>query len=132
MPAARLYYAFARYLPRTTSAVSLGSGFIRRLICRPLLKQMGRQVNIESEPYFSTGDELSIGDSSGLGVNSQCVGPITIGRDVMMGRDVIILTFNHETSDVTRPMRGQGGLPDQPVVIEDDVWIGSRVIILPA
>jgi len=92
---------------------------------------MGVGVNIERGAYFSTGDQLSIGDYSGLGVNCQCVGPITIGRDVMMGPDVIILTQNHAVSDVTKPMRGQGALPRRPVIIEDDVWIGTRVIILP-
>jgi maltose O-acetyltransferase len=92
---------------------------------------MGTQVNIERGAYFGTGEQMSIGDHSGIGVNCQVVGPITIGRDVMMGPDVIILTQNHETRDLSRPMRGQGALPRKPVVIHDDVWIGTRVIILP-
>lgn len=29
------------------------------------------------------------------------------------------------------PIRLQGDLPEQPIVIGDDVWIGTRVIILP-
>lgn len=125
-----LYYLIATYLPRSTSRLSLGGNIARRLICRRLFKKMGRDVIIERHAYFSTGEQLSIGDGSGLGVNAHCVGPIIIGRDVMMGWDVIILTLNHATG-VGRPMRGQGGLPREPVVIEDDVWIGARVIILP-
>lgn len=92
---------------------------------------MGSNVLIERGVYFGTGEQLSIGDGSGLGVNAHCVGPITIGRDVMMAWDVIILTQNHVTEDVEQPMRCQGSLPRRPVVIEDDVWIGARVIILP-
>jgi maltose O-acetyltransferase len=126
-----LYYGIVQHLPRTTSAVACGSGAIRRAVCRPIFKSMGRNVTIERGAYFGWGNELSIGDDSGLGVNCLCVGPITIGRDVMMGPDVIVLTVNHETSDVTRPMRGQGSRPNRPVVIEDDVWIGTRAIILP-
>jgi maltose O-acetyltransferase len=126
-----LYYLFAMNLPRSTSRVSFGSCALRRILCKRLFKSMGRDVIVERHAYFGTGEQLSIGDGSGLGVNAHCVGPITIGRDVMMGWDVIIFTQNHATKDLTRPMRGQGGLPREPVVIEDDVWIGARVIILP-
>jgi maltose O-acetyltransferase len=126
-----IYYLFAQYLPRTNSRLSFGSGVIRRVVCRHIFRSMGKQVNIERGAYFSTGEQISIGDHSGLGVNCSVTGPVTIGCDVMMGPDVIVMTENHATADVTRPMRGQGALPRRPVVIEDDVWIGSRVIILP-
>lgn len=49
----------------------------------------------------------------------------------MMGRDVIIMTTAHETSETSVPMRLQGSRDISPVFIGDDVWIGSRVIILP-
>jgi maltose O-acetyltransferase len=52
----------------------------------------------------------------------------------MMGPDVIILTSTHEISRTDIPMREQGGgtgKEDRTVVIGDDVWIGTRVIILP-
>ena len=45
--------------------------------------------------------------------------------------DVVILAESHRTDDITRPMKQQPALPGKPVVIEDDVWIGIRVIILP-
>ena len=48
--------------------------------------------------------------------------------------DVIILTSTHEISRTDIPMREQGGgtgKEDRTVVIGDDVWIGTRVIILP-
>lgn len=126
-----LYYGFARYLPRSYSPVSLGAMRIRRWICRRLFKHMGRNVNVERLAYFGRGNELSMGDNSGIGVNCLCVGPITIGQDVMMGPDVIILTVSHEYSDVTLPMRQQGYRPPDPVVIEDDVWVGTRAIVMP-
>ncbi|MCX5685569.1 MAG: acyltransferase [Planctomycetota bacterium] len=126
-----LYYTIARHLPRSFSPLSLGAGRLRRFLCRPLFKFMGKSVNIERGAYFGRGDSLSIGDYSGLGVNCQCSGLITIGKEVMMGPDVIILTVLHKTSDPTRSMRSQGAEPDMPVVIGDDVWIGTRAIILP-
>jgi maltose O-acetyltransferase len=54
-----------------------------------------------------------------------------MGDNVMMGPDVIILTGNHVYDSRLLPMRLQGGSEDKPVVINDDVWIGARVIILP-
>ena len=49
----------------------------------------------------------------------------------MMGPDVIIYTQNHCTTNTEIPMRKQGMTELRPVIIEDDVWIGARVCILP-
>jgi len=48
----------------------------------------------------------------------------------MIGPDVMIFTQNHRHDRLDIPMRLQTD-PKRPVVIEDDVWIGARVIILP-
>jgi maltose O-acetyltransferase len=58
-------------------------------------------------------------------------GPLTLGDDVMMAPDVVILTQNHRFDDPTVPMLDQGYGPAREVVIEDDVWIGTNAIILP-
>ena len=49
----------------------------------------------------------------------------------MMGPEVVIYTRNHNTANPDVPMREQGMGEVKPVVIEDDVWIGARVCILP-
>jgi len=49
----------------------------------------------------------------------------------MMAPDVIILSKNHEYGSLDRPMRAQGEQAEKPVIIGDDVWIGTRVVILP-
>lgn len=54
-----------------------------------------------------------------------------IGKHVMMGPEVYIYTQNHDFSRMDIPMDQQGWSKERPVVIEDDVWIGSRVTILP-
>lgn len=48
-----------------------------------------------------------------------------------MGPEVTILSQNHAFSDTTKPIIEQGSDPKKPVIIGDDVWIGTRVIILP-
>ena len=48
-----------------------------------------------------------------------------------MGQDVIVYTTRHKDDRVDIPMREQGMAEVLPVTIGNDVWIGSRVIILP-
>ena len=74
--------------------------------------------------------ESKIGNHSGIGMNS-FVGTVQIGRDVMIGEELIAISRNHKFKDINIPMRKQGWRADQPIIIEDDVWIGSRVILLP-
>jgi maltose O-acetyltransferase len=75
--------------------------------------------------------KIAIGDNSGFGMNSR-IGSVTIGKNVMMGPDCLILTKNHAFDSTDIPMNMQGYKEDSPVTIGNDVWIGQRVIILPA
>jgi maltose O-acetyltransferase len=48
----------------------------------------------------------------------------------MMGQEVMILTHNHEFARTDIPMCRQGMQAERPVRIGNDVWTGTRVIIL--
>ena len=124
------YYLFARHLPRSHVAYSFGSRKIRAFILKRLFKKFGEKVNIEPKILFFNMSETEIGDYSGIGMNS-LVGTIKIGRDVMIGEKLIAISRSHNFTDINIPMREQGWRQDRPIIIEDDVWIGSRVIILP-
>lgn len=126
-----LYHFIAKYLPVSYSPWSLGlTKPIRATLCRFMLKKCGKNVNVERGAVF--GFNIEIGDDSGIGINAQLHsgGGIKIGDNVMMGPDVVILTENHKHDDLNISMNKQGG-EAAPVVIDDDVWIGIRVIILP-
>ncbi|MCX7749013.1 MAG: acyltransferase [Clostridia bacterium] len=125
-----LYYWVARHLPSSSAPYSLGAKHIRSFICRRIFKRAGRNINIEHGAFFASGFDIEIGDNSGLGLNCRITGPLKIGNDVMMGPDVMIFTQNHETSRLDIPMWKQTA-PKKAVVIEDDVWIAARAIILP-
>ena len=56
---------------------------------------------------------------------------VKIGKDVMMGPDVVILGRKHIFNNCEVPMQLQGSAEDKPVVIGNGVWIGTRAIILP-
>ncbi len=125
------YYLFARHLPASAHKFGRWAQPVRRFICRRIFKYAGKKFNIEKGAYFGDGSEIEIGDYSGIGINCQTCGPIKIGNDVMMGPEVIILTQNHKFDRLDIPMWQQGFRPPEQVVIGDDVWIGSRAIILP-
>jgi maltose O-acetyltransferase len=92
---------------------------------------MGQNVNIEHGASFGSGRDLTIGDNSGIGIDCQVPANIQIGSDVMMGPQVLIIGQNHKFDDLSVPMRLQGRAEASPVVIEDDVWVGARSIVLP-
>ena len=84
---------------------------------------IGRKCRIHSETV--------IGEKSGVGYACMLDRNVTIGNYVMMGPEVLIYTRNHRHDDTEKPMATQGFGDLKPVVIEDDVWIGARAIILP-
>ena len=122
-----LYYGIFRYLPASSSRFFQWVRPLRAWVCRGIFFRAGKNINVEK----GAGSELEIGDNSGIGINCQVCGPIKIGKDVMMGPEVVILTEKHKFDRIDIPMRQKGYYPRNPVVIGDDVWIGTRVIILP-
>lgn len=126
-----LYLLLLKHLPATDNARMVFAAIrkIRSSVGKMCFDECGEGINIEKGANFGTGS--GIGDNSGLGINCIVRGPLKIGKNVMMGPDVIIYTTNHETSRTDIPMRGQGATPPKKVTIKDDVWIGARVIILP-
>ncbi len=124
-----LYFVILRYLPATYCPGGKIAKQLRYLCCRKLFKSCGVNVTIESKATIPF-HKVEIGDNSGIGLNAR-IGAVKIGNNVMMGPDVVILSRNHNYDRVDIPMKFQGSGDEQPVVIEDDVWIGTRVIILP-
>ena len=130
-----LYYTIARNLPPSYSFSFLGrlSKKFRALVCKQIFHSIGCNVNVEHGAYFGSGRLVEIGDNSGIGVNCHIPADIRIGKDVMMGPEVLIIgqNQNHKFDDVSIPIRLQGYEDAPPVIIEDDVWLGARVIVLP-
>nr|WP_303766951.1 acyltransferase [Anaerobutyricum hallii] len=124
----RLFYALlGQWLPR--SCYSIVSLKIRYFFLKRIAKNVGKNVNIEQHVVF--GEEFEIGDNSTVGFRSDIYGPVKIGKDVMIGPEVAIYTHNHKHDEIDIPMIKQGYTENKPVYIEDNVWIGRRVLIMP-
>lgn len=124
----RLFYALlGQWLPR--SCYSIVSLKIRYFFLKRIAKNVGKNVNIEQHVVF--GEEFEIGDNSTVGFRSDIYGLVKIGKDVMIGPEVAIYTHNHKHDEIDIPMIKQGYTENKPVYIEDNVWIGRRVLIMP-
>jgi maltose O-acetyltransferase len=124
-----VYKYFAKKLPVSYDKFGATSKKLRSYLASKMIKECGKNVNIEKNAMFAS--DLIIGDFSGIGIGAQLSAGVTIGSHVMMAPEVVILTMNHAFESTEKPMRLQGGSGVKPVFIEDDVWIGQRVIILP-
>ena len=126
-----IYYLFARHLPHKTSFYSLGTHKIRSYVASQMFKSCGIDNVIGRGASIGSGATIEIGSHSGIGRNCY-LNNVVIGNYVMMGQDVLIFPSNHNFSDLETPMSKQGAGQIRILHIEDDVWIGSRVIILPS
>lgn len=99
---------------------------------RPIVKNQGGEIVVESGSFEAgvrlevyRGATLFIGKGTYLNRNVHIVAAesVVIGRNVKVGWDAVIMDTD---------LHGHSGQPAQakPVVIEDDVWVGCRALIL--
>lgn len=124
-----MYYHLAMKLPVSYSRGGKIAQNLRKFSASLFLKHVGEHVNIEKGAMITS--SMEIGDNSGVGINALMHGTVIIGNDVMMGPDCVIYTTNHSFDRIDIPMNQQGFSREESVIIENDVWIGGRVTILP-
>jgi maltose O-acetyltransferase len=104
---------------------------IRRVFFKKYSKKFGAGSIVMPGVTVANLGNLSVGDNSGLGLNAciNSIDKVSIGDRVLMGPEVMIFTADHKWCDDEKTYYGKGEIT-APVSIEDDVWIGARVIIL--
>ncbi len=104
-------------------------------VVRPLFGSYGSNFSFDPEGLYSY-KSIHVGCNVSLGhrpVLMAALSEIRIGDNVMFGPEVSIIGGGHNTSVVGHPMSSvheKTGNEDLGVLIDDDVWIGSRAIIL--
>jgi maltose O-acetyltransferase len=110
----------------------------RDAILKELGIKLGKNVYLQGPIYLDYGCFISIGDNSyanfNLTVLDTC--PVTIGKNVFMGTGVSIVTplhpFRYQERNLYQKQNGQMTDDEygKPIVIEDNCWIASNVIIV--
>lgn len=99
------------------------------------LAKIGEGTNIHPTTIIREGEYVTIGEHCLINHNNliqagkSAAGSITIGNYVHTGTNVVMLGFNHGFYTREIPTKEQDYM-DAPIVIGDDVWIGSGSIIL--
>jgi len=125
--AARVVYElFARHLPSyfswtTRLRVRLASAFIESAHPTSVINEGVRLSR-----------HVALSERAGIGARSEFhgVGRVSIGRNVMMGSQCLFITVDHP---VPRDGEHFSALPPttQSIYIEEDVFLGARVTVLP-
>ena len=105
---------------------------IRSVFMRFFLRRLGTQTVIQPGLRITNPESVSIGSHCNLaqGIFITGGGGVEIGDWVGFGPDVKIWSVNHRFDDPDRPWLLQGW-EKKPVHIEDDVWLGAGVFIMP-
>lgn len=102
----------------------------RDALSRKILGSAGTEISITSPFFCDYGYNISIGNQ--VFINTGCVildeAGVTIGNHVFIGPGCGIFTASHPLDPRQRAL---GIETAKPVVIENDVWIGGNVTILP-
>lgn len=129
----KLYYIIYSILLKNLPQNKTNSLSVRLRII--LLKKMGAVIG-DNSTILNGADiyiprNLTLGSNSGIGIDCKisCGDKVIIGDRVLMGPEVMIYTTDHIWSADEKTYYGKG-LTYKPVIIEDDVWLGARSIIL--
>lgn len=75
--------------------------------------------------------EIGEGASIGSGAHFIACGRVSIGRNVVIAQNVYISDNLHGYEDLSQGIMAQPLVSPGPVIIEDEVWLGEGVCVLP-
>lgn len=120
----------ARELAQEYNSVPVRDTAQSQRILSELLGSVGEDVEIRPPLRVDFGKHITIGSRSlaNFGLVALDVAAITIGADVLLGPNVQLLTPTHPVEP--EPCRAKWEAA-KPITIEDNVWLGGGVIVLP-
>lgn len=122
---AKLYCRSGRFRELFEEALAEARTVNLRSKCR----SCGNRVHVQWPVTISGAEHVSFGDQVSLAayVHIWGKGGVTIGNRVMIGTHAAISSLTHDyEAEVMFDT-----LVRKPVVIEDDVWIGSNAVVMP-
>jgi maltose O-acetyltransferase len=123
------YYGLAKHLPNYSLPGGKFFNWLRIVLLRRVIP-IGSHCRIMRNVYLGNGNNIVIGSHCRINENVR-LDNVHIGNHVMIARESVILGKMHEFSELEIPMEQQGGKKVDTTQIEDDVWLGLRVVVLP-
>lgn len=124
-----IYYAFMRFLPPSYWPGGSMFNFLRVALLRRVMS-IGPMTKVESGFRFGMKDVVNIGHNCQINEDVYIQSAI-IGNHVLIAQRVALLAVTHNIDKTEIPISQQGSTPVNPVIIEDDVWLGRNVIVMP-
>ena len=128
-----IYYGFARYLPKSNWPLfGKFSQRVRYQCAKHLFAQCNAYVNLEQGAYIGSGKNFYFLNGGSIGKDFVCHNRIvTVHGGLLMGENVLFQGGGHTFANPDKPIGSEGDMPDSPLEICEDVWIGARAIVLP-
>ena len=123
----RLIFEFFEYIVREW-ILYIPFHFVRKFFIKKLIRNLGSNSNFLLGVEIKNGQNILIGEN--VVINKKVLldgrgGELFIGNNVDIGQETNIWTMEHDPSSDFHATKGGD------VIIEDFVWIASRVTILP-
>jgi acetyltransferase-like isoleucine patch superfamily enzyme len=106
----------------------IGAG-IRYILIKNLAKSCGNNVAVLEDVFFDAIHMMSFGNNVSINPYCYIAGEINFGNDVAVANHSSFHSANHTYSDLEIPIKNQP-IMNNPIFIQDDVWIGSGCRIL--
>lgn len=121
--------AHAKGLVRKFNSLPPESMDERAELLKEIFGEVGENVWIVPPLAAAVGKYVSIGDGTYANMNLTLIDDwkITIGKNVLFGPNVTLSTTGHPV----HPKHRADGMYSFPITIEDNVWIGANVVVLP-
>lgn len=128
----QIYFSLISAMQNVYNFVVFKIAMFRAIFWGIFMKKIGKGVYIMEGCKILNPKGIEIGDHSGINHHTDIGGRggLKIGKYVMIGPYCQIITALHQTSDWRKPISRQG-IYCNKVIIEDDVWIGTHVVVLP-
>ncbi|MTI88136.1 MAG: acyltransferase [Balneolaceae bacterium] len=96
------------------------------------LKKLGKEVIIDYGVIISHANNVSIGDGTFIGKDTIIISrnPVYIGSGVGIAAGCRLITWNHDINNQCLSVRNMPQT-DGKIVLNDGVWLGYNVVILP-
>lgn len=124
--------SITKFVVRLYNEYFFKTSLFRTLIYRPFLKKCGKRVFICKQVTIMGPQNVELGNNVYIGKYATIAGQagVKIGNDTIINHDVNIISVNHVYEDSTKRIEEQG-FAGGPIIIGDDVWIGTGAVILP-